>query len=319
MRLSFVPAAVMLLVCCATPAHAQTSAALILVPWGEGRQVESANSTWFGYDGNASNGGADVDLFRFSSVGRARPTADQNDWAVGWKYSRLDIDTADAALPERLIDQAVAGGIKMGAFGRWEWGFVAGLGYAGNAPYNDGDAWYAVGSLAARTKLDNDATLTVLLDYDGNRNVFPDVPLPGFAYAHRLDETLRYTLGLPVSSATWTPDDRWKVRGLWIVPFGFGLDAEYRLTDQWALFGGYTSQTTGYHVQGDDENRRLFFEQDRVELGARWKLGDAAELVGAVGYAFDQSFERGFDQRDTDTIRDLSDEPFFRLALNLRF
>ncbi|NBC11528.1 MAG: hypothetical protein GVY24_07335 [Planctomycetes bacterium] len=310
---------VVLLMLGALPARAQTSSALILVPWGDDDRVEIANSLWFGYDGNASNGGADVDLFRFSSVGRARPSAEDADWAVGWKYSHLDIDTTDAALPERLIDQAIAGGVKMGTFDRWEWGFVAGLGYAGNAPYNDGDAWYAVGSLAASTRLDNGATLTVLLDYDGNRNVLPDVPLPGVAYAHRFGETLRYTVGLPVNSVTWTPDARWKVRGLWVVPYGFGLDAEYALTDDWTLFGGYTSQTTGYHVQGDDENRRLFFEQDRVELGARWKLGDAADLVGAVGYAFDQSFERGYDTRDTDTIRDVSDEPFFRLALNFRF
>lgn len=317
-RLSFVWVPVLLMLG-ALPARAQTSSALILVPWGADDRVEVANSTWFGYDGNAGNGGADVDLFGLSSIGRVRPSTEHADWAVGFKYRHLGIDTADAALPERLIDQAVAGGFKMGTIDRWEWGFVAGLGYAGNAPYNDGDAWYAVGSLAASTKLDHGATLTLLLDYDGNRNVLPDVPLPGFAYAHQFNDTLRYTVGLPINSVAWTPDDRWTVRGLWVIPFGFGVDVDYRLTDDWTLFGGYNSQTTGYHIQGDDENRRLFFEQRRIEIGARWKVGAAADLAGAVGYAFDQSFERGYDLRDTDTIRDLSDEPYFRLALNFRF
>lgn len=301
------------------PAHAQTSSALVLLPWGEHNHVEAAGGGWGLFNANASHGGADVDLYRFSNFGRVRPSTEHRDWAVGWKISQLEIDTSDAALPERLADQAVAGGLKLGTFERWAWGVVAGLGYAGNTPYNDGDAWYALGSLAAQTRLDDGGTLTVLVDYDGNRNVFPDIPLPGIAYANRLNGELRYTLGLPISALTWTPGDRWMLKGTWVVPFGFGVDARYFLTEDGSLFAGYTSQATGYHIQGDDKDRRLFFEQDRVEVGARWRLSQQADVLGAVGYAFNQSFERGWDLRDTDTVRDIGDEPFIRLRLNLSF
>ena len=319
MRNLLIVVAALLAGCLATQAAAQVSSALILLPWDEGVLVQNRNSLDAGYDGETERTKTDVELTRFTSVGRVRPSPEQSRWAVGWTVSHLDIDTSDPLLPERLAQQAVAVGVQLGQWEDWRVGGTIGVGYAGNTPWNDGDAYYGIASLAASKRLDSGAMLSVILDYDGNRGVFPDIPLPGFTYANRYDEQLSYALGFPVNSVTWTPDDKWTVTGRWIVPFAFTVDAEYALTEDVDLFAGYRGESTGYWLQGDDRNRRLFYEQRRVEAGAKWRVLPRGELAGAVGYLFDQSFERGFDSRDVDTVRDLSDEVFFRIGLNFTY
>lgn len=308
----------------AARASAQTSAALVLVPWDEEALTESVTSV-YGLEGSTSAAGApDIDLFRFRTIGRARPTTAPAPWAIGWNLSYLDIDTADPALPSKLADLQLAGGMRLGQTREawdhtWEFGAVAGVGFAGNAPFNDGDAWYGLASVFARTKLDNGAQLTVLLDYDGNRTVFPDIPLPGVAYSDRYNEELSYTLGVPVTSVTWTPDTDWRIDVRYLIPFFFTLRAEYTPHKHWTLFGSYLSETNGYWIDGGSSTRRLFFEQDRVELGVRFGPDSHTEIVGAVGYAFNQDFETGFDTRSTTTVSSISDEPYVRLALQLKF
>ncbi len=319
MRILAVVSAGFLCVTLAWHAQAQVSSALILLPWEDGRQLSAANSAQLGYDGKASDGGADVELSRFISVGRARTGTERDALSMGWAVSQLEIKTDDAALPERLSAQEVALGSMLGVWDGWQVSGTLGVGYAGNTPWNDGDAWHGLASLTASRRLESGAILTLLVDYDGNRNIFPDIPLPGFTYAQRYNEQVSYMLGLPINSITWTPDDKWTLTGRWIVPLGVSLDVDYALTEQVSLFAGYRKDTTGYHIQNDDKHRRLFFEQSRAEVGARWGFIPQATLVGAVGYAFDQSFERGFDSRDTDNVRDISDEFYFRLGVNLSF
>jgi len=303
----------------ALPAAAEVSSALVLVPWRPQTTLQTQFSVVAGYDGSTSTTGADIDLTRYFNAGRARGAAEPDALSVGWVVSLLDIDTADPALPQRLAEQAVAVGFTLGQWEDWRIAGTAGLGYAGNTPYNDGDAWYALASVAGQTRLDNGATLSVALDYNGNRSIFPDIPLPGFAYSDAYNDQLRYTLGFPVNRVTWTPDDKWTLSATWLVPFAFTADIDYALTADVQLFARYFSERGGYWVQDTDENRRLFFEQDRVETGARWQAWDHVQLIGAAGYAFDQSFESGFDVRDTTTVRDISDEPYVRLALRLEF
>jgi hypothetical protein len=50
----------------------------------------------------------------------------------------------------------------------------------------------------------------------------------------------------------------------------------------------------------------------------RW-ITKWADARFGVGYAFWQSFKRGFDLRDTSTIEKLSDEPYFTLLVHSTF
>lgn len=316
---SLLPIVALALLLPVPPASAEVSSALVLVPWRPQTTLETRFSVLAGYDGDTSTANADIDLTRYFNVGRARVSQEPGAVSVGWKFSLLDIDTTDPVLPERLSSQAVAVEFALGEWEDWQIVGTAGFGYAGNTPYNDGDAWFGLASIAGTKRLDNGAMLSVLLDYNGNRSIFPDIPLPGFAYSDRYNDQLRYTIGLPINRVVWTPDDKWTLQATWAIPFAFTADIDYALTEDVQLFARYFSERGGFKIQGGDENRRLFFEQDRLEVGARWQALDYAQVIGAMGYAFDQSFESGFDVRDTTTVRDISDEPYVRFAVRLEF
>ena len=92
----------------------------------------------------------------------------------------------------------------------------------------------------------------------------------------------------------------------------------------WAAFASYDSRFNAYTLDDDPDNRRLMFSQQRVEAGLTWDGNADNRLPGVLvtiagGYAFDQEFSRGWDSRDDDTVRDISDEPFLRLGVRMRF
>ena len=91
------------------------------------------------------------------------------------------------------------------------------------------------------------------------------------------------------------------------------------LTRGGAAYGSYSSTVRGYHLDGDDENRRLFFSQDRLEAGLTFDPAPRWSWTFAGGWAFGQEFTRGFDVRDDETVRELDDAPFLRLALDVSF
>ncbi|MEM9881906.1 MAG: hypothetical protein AAF800_03180 [Planctomycetota bacterium] len=304
----------------ATPAAAQVGSALVVVPWQPGRAVGATNF-FLGQSTETDNAGEDLDLNRAVSFGRFRlDTDDPRAVSVGWLYDQLDLRTDDPALPERLVSTAVAGGMGLGEIiDGWDVGFSAGGGFAGDTPFTDEDAWFGLASVYATRRLDERRFLTLLLDYDGSRAFLPDWVLPGFQYTVVESPSLRYTVGLPFANVVYTPDDRWTIDVTYFIPLGGEAQVDYAIDDRWTAFGRYSSTQRGYHLDGDNENRRLFFRQDRLELGTRYAPADGWTWTFAGGWAFAQEFTRGFDTRDDDNVRDLDDAAFFRIGLNLSF
>lgn len=304
---------------------AQTGAALLVAPFEEGQSYEAqVEATIFGgghTDGAAPNG---IDLQMYESQGRARfgqtddPTG-PGKINLGYELLYMNLNSDDAALPGRLVDAQVAAGAVIGDFKDWEVSLVAGVGTASDEPFSDGDSWYPMVDLFFTKQIDDRATLRIGVQHDGNRSIFPDIPLPGFAYTRRLKDDFTFTLGVPYSGIRWTPLKQVTVSVDYWLLYTFDVRVDYQLKEDLMLFAMFDSRYEAFHIDGDDDDRRVFFQQRRVEAGVRWVPCRNGEIVIAGGFAFDQEFERGWDARDTDSVREISDEPYIRLALLIRF
>ena len=302
-------------------AQGQTSPALIVLPWQDDSHVEmTADAMIFngGHTDSPTSDGVHLQIVR--ARGRAALDPAEPNLRFGGELLYINIDSNDPALPERLVDQSFAVGFGIARVDNWEIGATVGFGYAGNNPYADSEALYGLASLIFAYRIDEDQSVQFLLDYDGNRSVLPDVPLPGFVYQRRINDVLSVWVGFPYSAITWKPIDRLTLDVRYAVPYSFQARAGYELTDGLSIFGLFANSTDAFRLDDDPrDHRRLFFSQRRAERGIDWQPSPRCRILLAGGYAFDQKFEYGFDTRDLDTVRDLSDEPYLRAEAGFRF
>ena len=307
------------------PAVAQTGPELMLLPWQEG-QAFQASARAISVSTETDPLGADIHFTRYD--GSARLRLDPNseaDPTLGYEYTYFELSTGDPALPSRLTDTSIAFGGRLGAtdfgmdHGDWEVAYTLGFGYAGDVPLHDGDAWYALGSVSAVRAIDRDTQWIVALQYDGNRVFLPDVPLPAVTYRGRYNAEVTYTLGFPFSSLTWRPDLNWTVTLRTLVLVNLNAEVAYKATDDLTFYAVYERDTDAFQLDGDLDTRRLIVSQQRVELGLRYRVDENLRLIAAGGFAFDQTFDRGFDTRDLRTVADLDDAAFFRVGVEVAF
>ncbi len=303
-------------------ARAQTGPELAQQPWEQDTQTDVTGEVrWFD-QADIDHTNHALNLMRYDARGRVRLN-ESNDTQgdevrLGFDYTHLDLDSADPALPERLVDVSVAGSWMRELKQSRRIGAVAGVGYAGDAPFGDSDAIYFMGNLIFEQPLDQQSKLTLSLNYDGNRTIWPDVPLPLIAYTRKVNDEFMYTVGVPFSSVRWQPDDRWTVSATYVPVVTANARVDYALTDHWQLFGQFENSYDAF-VVNSNEDRRLFFQQRRLEAGVTYQASDHCAVTFAGGYAFDQSFKQGWDVRDTETVRDVDDAPFLCAAVRLAF
>ncbi len=302
----------------AAPAWAQTGPSLMLQPWTEGQSYEENDYARFINRGSIDRGPG-ISIQEYGTAARWRVLGDDPlRLTVGLDLTWLALHTSSPVLPDELIDHALAVGLRLGESDGWAVDVIAGVGYNGGTPYGDGNAWYAKGDIILTRQLDEKSSLQLLLDYNGNRTIFPDIPLPAIAYAHQASDTLGYTIGLPYSSVQWQPLERWTLTGRYAVPSSLEVEAAYEVIDHLELFAGARREIHAYRLtDADQKDRRVFFQQSLVEAGLRWRACAQFELEISGGYAFNQEFRRGFDLRETDRIAGLSDESF--VAVQTRF
>jgi len=318
--------ATLVIMCCAAlPVTAQTGAALMLEPFAEGRTVELGAEVMLINNGEVKNvGGGDMDIY--DAWGRWRVSGEeQRNVTVGFSVTYLDLEVppgaaaAVGATIDRLVDQNVAVGFAVGEVMGWQLDAVAGIGHTGDTAYSDGQALYGMGDLIFTKQLDETSNLQLFVNYDGNRTVFPDIPLPGIAYNRRVSDELSYTLGLPFNSVTWTPIESLVVKVDYGVPSSFNARADLTVYENVTVFGLIANRSDAFVLDGDVSDRRIIFEQYRAEGGIRWEPCPNFGIEVAGGYAFEQRFRRGFDVRSDDTIAALTDEPYIKIAADMSF
>jgi len=319
----------LLLVCVlmagAPSVSAEPASNMLANPWPDGRAADFTVDGWGQSQGSADQTGMDVRLSRYQTAGRWRlDPADTLSPSMAVSSHRLDIHSSDPMLPERLVDVSLAGSRVFDVDQDTTLQAILGGGYAGDNAFGDGRAYYLLADLIATRRLGDDRGYKLILDYNGNRTIFPDIPLPGFIYYDRLDEQTTYSLGFPSSSITWKPDSRTTLSATYFLPTTVNGIIEYELAEPWSIYGSFESSLNAYTLDSDPDNRRLMFAQKRIEGGVVWRgrQGDSfpgVEVRVACGYAFDQEFTRGFDVRNENTVRDISDEPYVRVGVSMGF
>jgi hypothetical protein len=318
MRRTLYVAAVLISLAAATTARAQTGAALLLKPlMAEDETLESSGEALFLMSPQAE--GADFDLSIYELRGRVREHREQYIPRIGWDMAFYNMRSDVPVLDQNLIDTSVAVAMEVGPYSDWKGGLSVGVGYAGNSPFGESDAYYAKSTLVLGKKMGEKTNLAFVLDYDGNRTIYPDVPLPGIAYVRQYDEHISFTLGVPLTSVTWRPNEATMIEVTWQLVDQVDARIEHKLAGDLTVFGNFERRQEAFSVDGLSRNDRLLFEQRRIEAGIRWQPWEHTSFTAAGGYAFSSDFSIGFDQRKSDKVADVSDEPYVRVGFERRW
>jgi hypothetical protein len=314
----FAPVLLALLV--STPLYAQTGAALMVNPWPEEGKFQANADAYFFNSGHTDNGpdtGFQLSLFESSGRFRVQPGSLVSP-RIGYDLTYLSIDSSDPALPDRLSDQAIAIGAPLAKIDEWVVAGIVGIGFAGEHAFK-GDGYYAKATLVVGKEIDENSSFGFGLDYDGNRSVYRDIPLPGFVYNRKISNTLALAAGVPVTSIHYKPNERLAIDLYWYLIDRFGVSVGYEVVDHWSLFAELTDRTETFQMDGLSGHDRLFFEQRTIEAGVRYKPSEHCRFIAAAGYAFKREFTTGWNVTDSDELADISDEPYLRVGFDVSY
>jgi hypothetical protein len=297
------------------PAFAETGPGLMLRPMPEGKRAELRPEI-NRYLEAKTDAGLDLDMQLTATRGRVRllPDQERRSPLLGWELLRVEMDTSDARLPDDLTEVSVAAGIGF-PVGDWILGITAGVGFAGDRPFN-GRGWYGLGSVTTTRRLNERDFLQLGIAFDGNRPIFPDIPLPVVVWTRRWSEKVRTSIGFPFLGITWEPADwfTFEFRG---IPGVFQSGSlTFHLDERWDLFLRYRGARFRFFVDSfPNDHRRLFYSEQRADLGLTAKIDERWEITLVVGWAFEREFETGWDVRDTDSLAKIDGAPFLGLTV----
>jgi hypothetical protein len=308
-------------------ALAQTGPELLLKPFPKELAFDGTADASLTDTAHSEQTDASIKIGIAEAEGRVRLTpGDVASPRFGFGFKYFDVDNDVPGLPKHLYDQSAGLGIAVAKFDDWIIGVSGAVGYAGQAPFGDGNAVYFQANVVAFKELSKTSALAIGLDYNGNRTYKPDVPLPGVAYLTRLQDNLALTVGLPVTGIKWEPTNNVRVEVNYVLLNNFNARVGYTFGKGFELFGAIGQRADAFFLDGaPDGNDRLLFQQRRAELGLTVRTKDAGlsdpdlELTVAGGYAFDGEFSVGFDTANSTLLTDVSDAPYIRFSLEARF
>jgi hypothetical protein len=296
---------------------AQSSPGPLLAPWAATDQkLELGTNTTFFNGGHIQRGDEGFQLRQHEGAGRYRFRTDLlANPTIGFETLFLDLRTSSDVVPQNLSDVSIGAASPLKQFENG-WYIVAatGIGYAGEELFTDSDGTYGKATILIAKDFDKTMSLLFALSYDGNRVIFPDIPLPAVAFTKQLLPELQLAVGFPYNTLIYKPIPTLKF-DLTALIGSVSLKVEYDLSPKWRVFGGYDSIARAFHWEELPEHRRIFFEQRRVELGLLWNPIEDFGVTLAGGYAFAQEFGTGFDVLETDLLYKVSDEPYLRFGL----
>ncbi len=336
-------------------AQAQTGPALLINDFRRTDQFE-LNTGWFvglptqTSATNAAGDGFDLryDQLRIASRIRLSPGESDKGLAMaqprlGFQLTSIAFDTLDPNFPRRLSDASVGYGMGLFKVDDWIGGVTLGLGYASAsgrarfgdenlenedqfAPFldEDGNALYGQVNLVTGKTFENGDAFGFVLSYDGNRTIFPDIPLPGFQYRTKVNDDLSYAVGFPLSSLNWDPSGPLSVD----INLSLPQDITGRVSLDFATFAGSPVQLYGSVSRRvvaarwdelDDGNQRVFFFQSLAELGFSIEPeADDVKFLIAAGYDMDPRLSTGFDTRQLELLSDVDAGTYIRVTFELR-
>lgn len=301
-------------------ARAQSSAALLVKPWDADQTVEDQTTDYLFAGGHTEDGHHTFDLDTVESQGRLRLfPGNIASPRLGYDLTYLNTNTSQAGFPGQLLDFSVAGGTFLSETNGWVTGITLGVGYAGEAPFGTGRAWYGRADFVLAKKFNDQDSLGIGLDYDGHRTYAPDVPLPGFGWSHQFDPKLQMVIGAPISSITWKPIDHLRIYADYLLLTDFDIDIGWEFIHHWTVFGAFESRDDAFWIDELNGRHRLIYAQRRIEAGVRWQPVGPVTLSLSAGEGLWTDFRSGWDERHSTRVLYASNEPFLRAGLEIRF
>ncbi|WP_432799257.1 hypothetical protein [Poriferisphaera sp. WC338] len=314
--------AVVMIVC--VRVEAQVGPQLLLSPWAEHEHWVASDDQPVFIVGNETEGGADIDMVYYPSRGKVKFDKASKDpkWTLGYKFDAIVVDNK-IGIPGDLNDLAVAVGYSVGEIADdWTLDLGVGVGTANDGHWDNEDSWYALADAAATWRMDENKIMVVGLSFDGNRNVFPDAPLPFIQFTHYYSQTFQYRLGL-INGVTWRPRKDIELKadlGSLFNDEVIGIDAKatWFVTEKFHVFGEFENVRNGFYQEGQG-HERMFYMANFIDAGVRYIVNEGIDLSGGIGWAFNQRFATGFDIRDLTTVAEPEDHMLFFLRLKGTF
>lgn len=289
-------------------------------PWQDGGQFDGDAGFTIQDAGHIKGGDEGVRISSIESEARWRMSDDHEiNPTIGYALRRLSFASDSPLFPESLIDLSLGIASPIARLDtQWFVAGSAGIGYAGDDAFGDSAAWYGRGTALLGKEINKNELFYVTLSYDGNRTLYPDIPIPGFAYYRKFDQMFEMKVGFPNNLIEWRPRPDVEVTLHYSIPSTFELKLGYAPVEHWSAFVLFRDDTQAYHVEDYPSHDRLFYDDMRAEAGVQWAPWKQLKVIGAVGYAFDQELHKGFDTRNDTSVARFSDEPYLRVALQWR-
>jgi hypothetical protein len=300
-------------------AGAQTMARYTLDTWQDNDIAETMDHPIVAMGGHVNNDSQGTQMFHWDSYGRVRINRDDADAPFfGYRVLFIDAATHSPLIRSTMDEFDLAVGLHLGQIGDWDLSTMLGAGYSSTHPFENSDGYFGIGHLLAEYHYDDNNSFLLSGDYEGNGGLFPDVPLPGFAFIHHEDK-LDYMVGYPMSSIKWRPMDKVEITAQYNVPYTAELDVEYRLAKHFGLYSDSGNFFQGFATRNGTLDNRQFFQMRRTEMGVRFIYDPWVDASLGLGYSFDQGYSSGFDVRDMRPLTHISNEPYLGFMIRGRF
>jgi len=297
----------------------QTGADLLIKPWSDDvSAIEARGDALVLSQGYVRKSDDDFTLSKYEAEGRFRIIPGEViSPRVGFDFKFFDIGGHSSVLPNQLTDESVALGAGILEKNGWIFAVKGGVGYAGSSPFSDGNAFYGLFDFVVGHEIDKNSQIGFVLDYDGNRSNYRDIPLPGFAYRFwTYKHQIQLAIGFPYNSIEFHPTTNTTFEAVYSIPDDLRIFASYEFIPHWSVFGSVSRTIdTFYSDATKDVTDRLFFQQRRAEMGVQFSPVKNLDFRLAAGYAWDQEFSVGFSASNTDLVADISDEPYIRAGV----
>lgn len=302
-------------------AFAQLDPTVFWRPWPEDPHwADTVDELLFFNTGETKGSEARTDSWLWDSYGRIKPAKEDATppFIIAYRVLSVSVDSELNAINGDFWDVGLAAGGRVAQLeGDWDVNVLAGAGSANDNHWRNSDAIYGAALVDLTHPLDASSAVHLGLMYDGNSLLLPDFPIPYAAYTHRIDETLSYTFGLPATTIHYRPFERLLLE----LEYRYPIDVEARgtvtINQHVLLFTQLTHSTDSFAIE-DMNNRRLFYQLDRVSTGVRLITSWIDASLG-VGYAFHQEYSSGFDIRRTKDVATVTDELFFSVKVQGTF
>ena len=248
---------------------------------------------------------------RLADTGKYSPT-------VAYDATYIGLGTNTVLLPRQLNAQDMSIGMPLGYIGQWGVGIALGAGYAGNSPYNDPSAIYGMARISVQHPLWKNTELELALDYNGNRQFMPDVPLPFVEIEHH-QKNLDWGVGSIETLYSQVLPRLWLRVDYFPVASGTA-EVDYTLLRPLTAYVGFYSDSWAFHVDSYSSDQRLFMTQCRIQTGFKiLTLRRHISINIGGGYAFNQTFSQGFDARDEQPVAQIANAAYVTVNLTGKF